>query len=50
MSVEQRIQICRLLEKMRFQKEYSEKIGIEDQSTFRGKNITFTSIIGKGTK
>ena len=36
MSVEQRIKICRLLEKIQFEQEYSEKIGVVNHSTFRG--------------
>ena len=48
MSVEQRVQICRLIEKMKFQQEYSEKVGIVNQSTFRGKYITLPSMKAEG--
>ena len=34
MSIAQRIQICRLLEKMEQQAEYSRKLGLEDVSVF----------------
>ena len=36
MSMEQRIQTCRLLEKMKSQEGYSKKLGLEDVSTFHG--------------
>ena len=39
MSVEQRIQTCRLLEKMRMQKDYSKRLGLEDISTIHGRQI-----------
>lgn len=39
MSVEQRVKICRLLEKIKFQEEYSEKIGVENLSTYRGEKL-----------
>ena len=34
MSIAQRVQICRLLEKMEQQAEYSRKLGLEDVSVF----------------
>ena len=39
MSVEQRIQTCILLEKMRVQKDYSRRLGLEDVSTIHGRQI-----------
>lgn len=39
MSVEQRVQTCRLLEKMRMQASYSKRLGLEDVSTVHGKRI-----------
>ncbi len=41
MSTEQRIQICRLLEKAEGQELYSRKLGIENSSTFHGRKITY---------
>ena len=39
MKVEQRIQTCRILEKMRVQKDYSKRLGLEDVSTIHGRQI-----------
>ena len=39
MKVEQRVRICRLLEKIKFQEEDSHRIGITDESVFRGEYI-----------
>ena len=39
MTTEQRIRMCLLLEKMDEQKEYSERLGIENRSRFHGKTI-----------
>lgn len=39
MSVEQRIMLCRLLEKMDDQWEYGKKIGLENVSRFHGKKL-----------
>ena len=39
MMIEQRIRACLLLEKMYEQKEYSERLGIENRSRFHGKTI-----------
>lgn len=39
MTVEQRIRMCLLIEKIYKQKEYSEKIGLEDISKFHGERI-----------
>ena len=36
MSVEQRIQTCRLLEKIKSQEGYSKKLIVEEVSTFHG--------------
>ena len=39
MSVEQRVRICRLLEKMKMQEGYSKKLGVENLSTFHGRKL-----------
>lgn len=39
MPVKQRIRICRLIEKMQEQKEYSKKLGLEDRSRFHGERV-----------
>jgi len=39
MTVEQRIRTCLLIEKMQKQKDFSEKLGLEDRSEFHGKRI-----------
>lgn len=39
MSVEQRIKICILIDKMNKYKLYSEKLGLEDVSRFRGERV-----------
>ena len=37
MTTEQRIQRCRLIEKMAKQEEYSKKLGLENKSQHRSK-------------
>lgn len=39
MTIEQRVRTCLLIEKMREQKSYSERLGLEDISRFHGKRI-----------
>ena len=39
MGIEQRILTCRLLEKMKVQKNYNSKLGLENVSTFHGIQI-----------
>lgn len=39
MTPEQRINICRLIEKMELHKIYCEKIGLKNLSTFEGRRI-----------
>lgn len=39
MTVEQRIRACLLIEKMRGQESYSERLGLENRSRFHGKRI-----------
>lgn len=39
MSTRERIRLCILIEKMDEQKSYSEKLGLENKSTFHGKTI-----------
>lgn len=40
MPIEQRIRMCLLIEKMKAQKVYSEKLGLENLSKFHGKRIS----------
>lgn len=40
MTVEQRIRTCLLIEKMKKQKDFSQKLGLEDRSAFHGKRIS----------
>lgn len=39
MTVEQRIRMCLLIEKIQKQKEYGEKLGLEDISRFHGEKV-----------
>ena len=39
MTIEERIRTCMLIEKMFEQKEYSERLGLDNQSRFHGKKI-----------
>ena len=39
MRLEERIRLCRLLDKIEEQKEYSQKLGLENASTFHKKQI-----------
>ena len=39
MPVEERIRLCRLIEKIDAKKEYSETLGLEDKTTFHGEKI-----------
>ncbi len=39
MTIEQRIRMCLLIEKMHEQKSCSEKLGLEDMSKLHGKRI-----------
>lgn len=39
MSVKQRVLLCRLVEKIEKQSTYSEKLGLENTSRFRGIQI-----------
>ena len=49
MRVEQRIQICRLLERMKMQKDYCKRLGLEDVSMIHGRQIN-KSIRGMAKK
>lgn len=40
MTIEQRIRMCLLIEKMQEHKIYSEKLGLEDVSKFHGKRVS----------
>ena len=42
MSVQQRIRLCLLLEKMYERKEFSEQLGLEDKTKFHGQNVRKT--------
>lgn len=39
MTIAERIRTCMLIEKMIEQKEYSERLGLENRSRFHGKEI-----------
>lgn len=39
MPVKQRILLCLLIEKINKNKEYSERLGLEDKTTFHGERI-----------
>ena len=39
MCVEQRVRMCRIVEKIKSQEAYSHRIGITDVSTYRGEVI-----------
>ena len=39
MTIGERIRTCMLIEKMIEQKEYSERLGLENRSRFHGKEI-----------
>ena len=39
MDAKQRVQRCRLLEKMKLYQVYSKRLGLEDVSTIHGKRI-----------
>lgn len=43
MSVEQRVQTCRLLEKMRAYESYGRKLGLQDVSRMHGIQIKKTA-------
>lgn len=51
MSIEQRVLTCRVLEKMKEQKGYSKKLGLEDTSIIHGQKMNgdVKTIIEKGT-
>jgi len=40
MNLEKRIKLCRLIEKMDKKEEYSNKLGIQNVSTFHGELIS----------
>lgn len=39
MKIEERVKLCRLIEKMNKHKAYAKSIGAVDASKFRGRNI-----------
>lgn len=39
MNVENRVRICRLIEKIETHKKQSQEIGVKNTSTYRGKKI-----------
>ncbi len=43
MSVQERVRMCRLIDQMERQKEYSKRLGLENRSTFHGTRIYDTS-------
>lgn len=44
MNVEQRVLTCRVLEKMKEQKEYGRKLGLKDVSAMHGRRIYQRSV------
>ena len=42
MSVQQRIRLCLLLEKMNVRKEFSKLLGLEDKTKFHGQDVRKT--------
>ena len=38
MTVQERIQLCRLIEQTQRHPEYARTLGVEDKSTFNGRN------------
>ena len=40
MNVSRRIRTCRVIEKMARQEEFSRKVGLINDSTFRGKKVS----------
>ena len=39
MSVQERLRMCQIVEKMENQKEYSKRLGLENHSKYRGNKI-----------
>lgn len=39
MSVQERMRMCQIIEKIEEQKEYSKRLGLENRSSFRGSQI-----------
>ncbi|MGN0403849.1 MAG: hypothetical protein ACI4F1_01380 [Bariatricus sp.] len=39
MSIEQRVRMCLLIERINEQKDYSKALGLEEKSKFHGKRI-----------
>ena len=44
MSIQERMRRCRLIEQMKSHKEYSKRLGLENQSTFYGEKIYDISV------
>lgn len=49
MSVKERVRMCLLIEKIHKLKEYSERLGLEDVSTFNKKRVDSEEKGGKET-
>ena len=47
MTVDERIFLCRLLEKIEEQETYCETIGVRDRSTFQGEAVSQQRGIGQ---
>ena len=50
MTVNERMSLCRFLEKIEEQETYCASIGVRDVSRFRGKEAAQTSRRGEGTE
>ncbi|MDE7176836.1 MAG: hypothetical protein K2O59_03395 [Lachnospiraceae bacterium] len=47
MTVDERVFLCRLLEKIEEQKVYCEMMGVRDRSTFQGETVSPQKGIGR---
>ena len=47
MTIDERIFLCRLLEKIEEQETYCETIGVRDRSTFQGEAVSQRKRIGQ---
>lgn len=47
MTVDERVFLCRLLEKIEEQEAYCEMIGVRDRSTFQGETVSQRKRVGR---
>lgn len=47
MTVDERVFLCRLLEKIEEQEAYCESMGVRDRSTFQGEAVSQRKRIGR---